>query len=188
MGAAIQLAARVGRRDDVRVTVVNPRERFTERLRLHMTATRQPLGELRIPDLLAGTGARFVRGRVTAVDADARTVRIDDDRVLRYDTAVYGMGGMTDSATVPGVAARVAAWFAGIGTVTYEGVAPGEMSAELVEINGGPGVVFGGRGQVVATLTFDFDADGRITAIHNVANPDKLRAVAGGTAHDIAIR
>jgi RNA polymerase sigma-70 factor (ECF subfamily) len=41
---------------------------------------------------------------------------------------------------------------------------------------------------VVATLTFDFDAGGRITAIHNVANPDKLRAVADGTAHNIATR
>lgn len=82
-------------------------------------------------------------------------------------------------------AGTVAAWFAAIGTVTYQGVEPADMRAELVEINGGPGLVFSGLGRVIATVTFDFDDDGRITAIHNVANPDKLQAVADGTAYDI---
>ena len=103
MAAAIQLAARVKGREDVRVTLVNPQERFTERLRLHMTATGQPTAEMSIPELLEGTGAQFVRGRVTAVDADARTVRIDDDRVLHYDTLVYGLGSVADTVAVPGV-------------------------------------------------------------------------------------
>ena len=70
----------------------------------------------------------------------------------------------------------MAAWFAAIGTVTYQGVEPADMRAELVDINGGPGMVFSGAGRVIATVTFDFDADGRIAAIHNVANPDKLRS------------
>ncbi|MEV4120043.1 RNA polymerase sigma-70 factor [Micromonospora sp. NPDC049645] len=78
-------------------------------------------------------------------------------------------------------AETVAAWFATIGTVTYQGVAPHDMHAALVEINGGPGLVFSGAGRVVATVSFDLDAGGRITTIHNVANPDKLRAVADGT-------
>ena len=64
--------------------------------------------------------------------------------------------------------------------VTYQGVEPGDMNAELVEINGGPGIVLSGAGRVIATVTFDLDADGRIVTIHNVANPDKLRAVADG--------
>ncbi|GHE81944.1 RNA polymerase sigma24 factor [Amycolatopsis deserti] len=77
-------------------------------------------------------------------------------------------------------AETVAAWFAAIGTVTYQGVAPADMVAELTEINGGPGLVFRGPDRVIATVTFDFDADGRITTLHNVANPDKLGAVARG--------
>ncbi|MCG5446392.1 RNA polymerase sigma-70 factor [Micromonospora sp. NIE79] len=85
-------------------------------------------------------------------------------------------------------AGTVAAWFAAIGTVTYQGVAPHDMRAALVEINGGPGLVFSGAGRVVATVCFDIDADCRITAIHNVANPDKLRAVADGTTHRLATR
>ncbi|MEU9096758.1 FAD-dependent oxidoreductase [Streptomyces sp. NPDC048361] len=103
LAAAIQLAARTRKRGNLHVTVVNPYDTFTERLRLHMTATGQQTAELHIPELLAGTGAHFVRGWVTAVDAEARTVRVDDDRVLRYDTLVYGLGGIADTTTVPGV-------------------------------------------------------------------------------------
>ncbi|MFG2330313.1 NAD(P)/FAD-dependent oxidoreductase [Streptomyces sp. NPDC048604] len=102
MAAAVQLAARAGRRDGVQVTVVNAQERFTERMRLHMTATGRQLAELSVPELLEGTGARFVRGWVTAVDADARTVLVDDGRVLPYDTLVYGLGGVADTSAVPG--------------------------------------------------------------------------------------
>ncbi|MEU5859600.1 MULTISPECIES: FAD-dependent oxidoreductase [unclassified Nonomuraea] len=103
MAAAVQLAARTKGREDVRVTLVNPQERFTERLRMHVVASGQQVAEMSIPELLEGTGARFVRGWVTAVDADARSVRIDDDRVLHYDTLVYGLGSVADTATVPGV-------------------------------------------------------------------------------------
>ncbi|MEU1720262.1 RNA polymerase sigma-70 factor [Nonomuraea sp. NPDC005692] len=95
-------------------------------------------------------------------------------------------GGKVRQALRPVVGAKtVAAWFAAIGTVAYQGVEPGDMRAELAEINGGPGVVFSGQGRVVATVTFDFDAEGHITAVHNVANPDKLGAVAAGTARDL---
>ena len=59
------------------------------------------------------------------------------------------------------------------------------MKAELVDINGGPGIVLSGAGRVIATVTLDFDADGRIITIHNVANPDKLRAINGGATHDL---
>ncbi|WP_228022384.1 sigma-70 family RNA polymerase sigma factor family protein [Streptomyces acidicola] len=75
VAAAVQLAARVKGREGVQVSVVNAQERFTERMRLHMTATGQRLAELSIPELLEGTGAQFVRGWVTAMDADAKTVR-----------------------------------------------------------------------------------------------------------------
>jgi RNA polymerase sigma-70 factor (ECF subfamily) len=98
-------------------------------------------------------------------------------------------GGKVRQALRPVVgAATVAAWFAAIGTVTYQGVEPADMRAELVEINGGPGMMFRGPDRVVATVTFDFDADGRIVTVHNVANPDKLQAVAGGTTRDLGTR
>lgn len=94
-------------------------------------------------------------------------------------------GGKVRQALKPVVGvAKVAAWFAALGTVTYEGVDPADMRAEIAEINGAPGLVFRAPDRVIATLTFDFDAKSRIRTIHNVANPDKLRAIAeGGTRH-----
>ncbi|MFJ5033031.1 RNA polymerase sigma-70 factor [Streptomyces sp. NPDC088560] len=98
-------------------------------------------------------------------------------------------GGKVRQALRPVVgAATVAGWFAAIGTVTYQGIEPADMKAELVRINGGTGIVFRGPERVIATVTFDFDADGRITALHNVANPDKLQAVTDGTTYGIGTR
>jgi RNA polymerase sigma-70 factor (TIGR02957 family) len=95
-------------------------------------------------------------------------------------------GGKVRQALRPVVGAdTVAAWFAALRTVTYQGVTPAEMRADLVEINGGPGMVFSGQGRVVATVTLDIGADGRITGIQNVANPDKLHAIADGVTREI---
>ncbi|MEV4009597.1 FAD-dependent oxidoreductase [Nonomuraea angiospora] len=147
MAAAIQLAARGKRRanvqargkrrENVQVTVVNAQERFTERLRLHMSATGQPVAELSIPELLEGTGARFVRGWVTAVDADAKLVRIDDDRVLHYDTLVYGLGSVADTAAVPGVEDHA---------YTLNSAQDAELLAERLARLGRGTVVVGGSG------------------------------------------
>ncbi|WP_232668265.1 NAD(P)/FAD-dependent oxidoreductase [Pseudonocardia sp. TRM90224] len=98
--AALGIAARTG--SDVHVTLVNPSARFTERLRLHQTASGQELAHLDIPTMLEGTGIEFVQGCVTAIDADARTVRIDDERVLGYDVLVHALGAVSDTTTVPG--------------------------------------------------------------------------------------
>ncbi|MFE5241037.1 MULTISPECIES: RNA polymerase sigma-70 factor [unclassified Streptomyces] len=98
-------------------------------------------------------------------------------------------GGKVRQALRPVVgASTVAAWFAAIGTVSYQGVEPSDMRAELVGINGGTGMVFSAPDRVIATVTFDFDAEGRISAIHNVANPDKLGAIGKGTHHSIRTR
>jgi RNA polymerase sigma-70 factor (ECF subfamily) len=75
---------------------------------------------------------------------------------------------------------KVIRWLAGVAGRPYEGVEIGAMSAEVVEINGAPGVVFRGAGRIIATLTVDLDDDDRIGTIHNVANPDKLHAIADG--------
>ncbi|SHF53793.1 RNA polymerase sigma-70 factor [Streptoalloteichus hindustanus] len=95
-------------------------------------------------------------------------------------------GGKVRQALRPVTGAeRVAAWFAAIGSRSYEGVDPADMAVDLVDLNGGVGIVFSGAGRVIATLTLDLDDTGRVAAIHNVANPDKLRAVAARTIHHI---
>jgi RNA polymerase sigma-70 factor (ECF subfamily) len=78
---------------------------------------------------------------------------------------------------------KVARWIVGAANRPYEGVEIADMAAEVVEINGGPGIVLSGAGRIIATLTVDLDGDGRIATVHNVANPDKLHAVAQGVRH-----
>ncbi|RSM72547.1 FAD-dependent oxidoreductase [Actinoplanes sp. ATCC 53533] len=106
MLAALGAAKRAKGR--VHVTLVNPWERFTERLRMHQIATGQQLAEHRIPDLVAGTGIDFVRGWASGIDTAARTVTVstvDDGEVfLGYDTLVYAIGSTTDTGRVPGAA------------------------------------------------------------------------------------
>lgn len=100
--AAVNLAARTKHRDDVHITLVNATERFTERLRLHQVASGQRVADFHIPELLRDTGVEFVRGWVTGLDATARTVRVDDQRVLEFDTLVYALGSVTRTSAVPG--------------------------------------------------------------------------------------
>ncbi|WP_030437100.1 NAD(P)/FAD-dependent oxidoreductase [Actinoplanes subtropicus] len=102
MMATIGLARRT-RRLGTQITLVNPSSRFVERLRLHQIAAGQDLPVHRIPDILAGTGVRFVEGRITAIDPIRQAVEIDRDW-QEYDTLVYAVGSATATAAVPGVA------------------------------------------------------------------------------------
>jgi NADH:ubiquinone reductase (H+-translocating) len=107
MLAALGVARRG--RGRVHVTLINPSEKFTERLRMHQIATGQRLAERRIPDLLTGTGIVFVQGWATGVDTAARMVtvsRVDEQVTVDYDTLVYAVGSTTDTARVPGVDAH----------------------------------------------------------------------------------
>ncbi|WP_394815921.1 RNA polymerase sigma-70 factor [Streptomyces gibsoniae] len=167
-----EIAEAVGRSEAaVRQAVHRAREHVRAR-RPRFTADRSRQREVTERFFAAATGG----------DVNALMELLSPDVTLWTDG-----GGKVRQALRPVVgASTVAAWFAAIGTVTYQGVEPADMNAELAQINGGTGIVFSGPDRVIATVTFDFDADGRISAIHNVANPDKLRAVADGTVHDIA--
>lgn len=137
MAAAIQLGSRTRRNEAVQTTLVSAQEQFIERMRLHMTATGQQVDELSIPELLEGTRTQFLRGWVTAVDADARTVRIDDARTLEYDTLVYGLGSVADIEAVPGVEDYA---------YTLNSASEAELLADrLARLEGGT-VVVGGNG------------------------------------------
>ena len=166
--AAVTVAARTKRNENVQVTVVNGAERFTERLRLHQTASGQQVADLRIPDLLAGTGAEFVAGWITGIDAVARTVRVDDERVLEYDKLVYALGAVTDTAAVSGVddhaytfdsasdAELLARRLAGLGSGTVavcgSGLTGVEAAAELAEQHPELDVVLVGRNEPGAAM------------------------------------
>jgi NADH dehydrogenase FAD-containing subunit len=99
-------AGRLARRlhpDDTEITVVNADPDFVERVRMHQLATGQELKRRRLRDIYAGTGVRVRLARVTAVDADRKTVTLDDGE-LTYDTLVYALGSTAADHGVPGVA------------------------------------------------------------------------------------
>jgi RNA polymerase sigma-70 factor (ECF subfamily) len=75
--------------------------------------------------------------------------------------------------------AKVARFIAGIATRPYMGTDISAMSIDAAEINGAPGTLISAGGRPIAVLTMAV-ADGRITAIQLLANPDKLEAIASG--------
>ncbi|GGU84404.1 dehydrogenase [Streptomyces albospinus] len=99
--AANRLAA--VNRSDVRVTVVNPRPEFVERVRLHEHAA----GVANAVRPLSGLLHRDVRLRVATVDAIAeRSVLLDDGGALDFDHLLYAVG----STAASGLAGSENAW------------------------------------------------------------------------------
>ncbi|WP_329276733.1 NAD(P)/FAD-dependent oxidoreductase [Streptomyces sp. NBC_01451] len=155
--SAIRLAHRT-RRTGVMITLVNPSDRFVERLRMHQIAAGQELADHRIPDLLAGTGVTFVQGAATAIDPEARQITVDGAETLGYDTLVYALGSSTDTGRVPGadtqaftlnnpetagrLATRLTEVAASGGTVTVcgGGLTGIEAATEIAESHPGLGV------------------------------------------------
>ncbi|KOX19545.1 oxidoreductase [Saccharothrix sp. NRRL B-16348] len=98
--AAARLAAKW---TDSRVTLVNARDRFVERVRLHQSAAGQRLRDVRLADVLKGTGVELVVDRVTDIDPDARKIELTNG-TLAYDRLVYALGSHANLDGVPGAA------------------------------------------------------------------------------------
>ncbi|WP_260614902.1 FAD-dependent oxidoreductase [Microbispora sp. KK1-11] len=104
-GYAGTLAAnRLRGRDDVDVTLVNPRPEFVERIRLHQYVA--GTGDATIDyGTLLGEGIRLVVDKVTRVDSAARRVRLASGPTLDYDYVVYAVGSTAATpSSVPGAA------------------------------------------------------------------------------------
>lgn len=92
--------------DDFEITVVDAEADFVERMRLHQLAAGRELRRFGLAEMFAGTGIRLRLGRVTAVDAEQRTVTVTGgggtDRI-GYDTLLYTLGSTIGDRGVPGV-------------------------------------------------------------------------------------
>ncbi|MET3987148.1 FAD-dependent oxidoreductase [Streptomyces sp. PvR034] len=105
-------------RADVSITLVNPEPDFVERVRLHQLAAGQELRPRPFEEMFAGTGVELRLARVTAVDADAKTVTLAaaptaapaaarearPETELAYDTLVYALGSGWHDGGVRGAA------------------------------------------------------------------------------------
>src|SRR4051812_45747207 len=76
---AAQRLARRTRRQPVQSTLVKASDTFVERTRLHQTAAGQTLTHKTLTAMLGDNGVQFVRGQVTGLRPDERTVQINTE-------------------------------------------------------------------------------------------------------------
>jgi NADH dehydrogenase len=100
-GYAGTLAAnRLRLRDDVDITLVNPRPVFVERIRLHQLAAGNSTAAVDYSTLL-GDRIRLVVDGADRIDTAERTVSLTSGTRLEFDFLVYAVGS-TGGSTVPG--------------------------------------------------------------------------------------
>ena len=101
--AGVMAANRLTRNRDVRVTLLNPRPSFVERIRLHQLLAGSSPAVVDYGTVLAD-GVRLVVGTATRIDAAERRVVVDDGQTLAYDYLVYAAGSGSANLRVPGAA------------------------------------------------------------------------------------
>ncbi|MFJ8746995.1 NAD(P)/FAD-dependent oxidoreductase [Embleya sp. NPDC127516] len=99
--AGVLAANRLTGRDDVDVTLVNPRPTFVERLRLHQLVAGSDDAVVDYKDVLSER-VNLVVDTATGIDRHARTVSLADGGTLGYDHLIYAVGSRSGAPQVPG--------------------------------------------------------------------------------------
>ena len=101
--AGVLAANHLRQRNDLDVTLVNPRRSFVERIRLHQLASGTGTATVDYKTLL-GDGIKLVVDGATRIDAAARRVTLASGTSLDYDYLIYAVGSTGAALTVPGAA------------------------------------------------------------------------------------
>ncbi len=101
--AGVMAANRLTQRDDVSVTLVNPRPTFVHRVRLHQLVGGTAAAVVDYQDVLA-EGVRLVVDSVTRIDAVGRGVELAGGGAVGYEYLVYAVGSGSADPQVPGAA------------------------------------------------------------------------------------
>src|SRR3954447_14156530 len=88
-------------RDDVAVTLVNPRPMFVERIRLHQHAAGTGSATVDYGQLLHER-VRLVVDEATAIDTAGRSVELSSGGTLPYDYLIYAVGSSGAAPAVRG--------------------------------------------------------------------------------------
>ncbi|SHN75595.1 NAD(P)/FAD-dependent oxidoreductase [Cryptosporangium aurantiacum] len=99
--AGVMAANRLTQRDDVSVTLINPRPTFVPRLRLHQLVAGTHDAVVDYRDVLADR-VRLVVDTATRIDAAGRSVTLTNGRAAGYDHLIYAVGSHSIEARVPG--------------------------------------------------------------------------------------
>ena len=101
--AGVMAANRLTQRDDVTVTLINPRPAFVERIRLHQLVGGTDDAVVDYRKILA-EDVRLVVDSATRIDAAARSVGLAAGGTVGYDYLVYAVGSGSADPDVPGAA------------------------------------------------------------------------------------
>ncbi|GAB4050916.1 NAD(P)/FAD-dependent oxidoreductase [Catellatospora paridis] len=101
--AGVVAANRLTQRDDVAVTLINPRPAFVERIRLHQLVTGSDDALVDYRRILAPR-VRLVVDTATWIDAAGRRVTLASGGTLDYDYLIYAVGSGSAAPSVPGAA------------------------------------------------------------------------------------
>ncbi len=118
------------------VMLVDARERFVERIRLHETIAGRAPRVRTLASMVEGTGVVLRQGWVREVDLAARTITIGDETIA-WDRLVLAMGSSTDTASTPGVREHAL-------TLDADGAATAALAIDEAATRGGRVVVVGG--------------------------------------------
>lgn len=86
---------------DAKVTVINPRAVFVERIRLHQLVAGTHQARLPLRQLLP-SAVSCIQASASAIDTARRGVRLDDGTELGFDYLVYALGSTARIDTIPG--------------------------------------------------------------------------------------
>ena len=200
--AGVLAANRMLQRDDVDVTLINPRPEFVERIRLHQLVAGNDDAVADYAEILSGR-VHLVVDSAEQIDPDGRSVRLASGATVGYDFLIYAVGSTAPTPTaVPGAAQfayplgeleaarRLADRLAGLPAAAPVVIVGGgltgiEAAAEFAEAGRavtliadalGPSLAAGGRRSVAGRL-------GKlgVTVIADAA-------VVGGSAEDVTLR
>ncbi|MDV5144274.1 FAD-dependent oxidoreductase [Streptomyces sp. SBC-4] len=101
--AGVMAANRLTQRDDVTVTLINPRPDFVERIRLHQLVGGSDDAVVAYTEVLH-EGVDLLVDSVTRIDAAGRSVTLASGGAVRYDYLVYAVGSGSADPRVPGAA------------------------------------------------------------------------------------
>ncbi|QMU71610.1 NAD(P)/FAD-dependent oxidoreductase [Streptacidiphilus sp. P02-A3a] len=101
--AGVMAANRLMQRDDVTVTLINPRPSFVHRIRLHQLVGGSGGAVVDYGEVL-GDRVRLVVDSVTRIDAAAADVTLASGGTVDYDYLIYAAGSGSADPRVPGAA------------------------------------------------------------------------------------
>lgn len=135
--AGVMAANRLSGRDDVAVTLVNPRPRFVERVRLHQVAAGTHRGLHDYAEVL-GERVRVVVDEATHIDTAHRRVVPAGGTDLPYDHLVYAVGSHATDAGVPGASEHALAVSTFEAATRLHAALDATPTAPVVVVGGGP--------------------------------------------------